>query len=100
MTDKDKEAFEKWYFEVPYKVDYHASLNQLKEAWQAALEYERARSEELLIQAKTNLLFEKNKLAIAVEALELCRGKTSDELVEELADEALAKINHQLTDTK
>ncbi len=54
MNDKDKEAFEKWYHN--YLNCYHPSLNQvvvqadfhMEEAWQAALEYERKRSQILV----------------------------------------------------
>jgi len=46
MNEQDKEEFEKWYFEVPYKVDYHASPDQLEEAWQAALEYKEKQYQE------------------------------------------------------
>ena len=39
MNEKDKEAFENWYFNGPYKEEYHASPDQLREAWFAALKY-------------------------------------------------------------
>lgn len=39
MTDKDKEAFEKWF----YSAILVNPLESHKEAWQAALEYERKR---------------------------------------------------------
>jgi hypothetical protein len=43
MTEKDKEAFEKWFSD-----DYDTATDAAKDAWQAALEYERKRSERLI----------------------------------------------------
>jgi hypothetical protein len=45
MNDKDKEAFDKWFIKT-YRYDYKdlvipKSVNPQKEAWQAAIEYER-----------------------------------------------------------
>jgi hypothetical protein len=39
MNEQDKTEFIKWYYDVPYKTDYHGSPDQLIEAWEAALNY-------------------------------------------------------------
>ena len=39
MNEQDKKEFIKWYYDVPYKTDYHAYPDQLMEAWEAALNY-------------------------------------------------------------
>jgi hypothetical protein len=51
MIDKDKQEFEKWFIKT-YRYDYKdlvipESINPQKEAWQAALEYERNISEKV-----------------------------------------------------
>jgi len=53
MNDKDKEAFEEWQESKPWIGDWKKAW--CKEAWQAALEYERERTS--LEQAKSNRLF-------------------------------------------
>ena len=71
MNEQDKEEFEKWYFEVPYKVDYHASPDQLEEAWQAACAYIRSRSNPLdVISLYDKLEAERERSQKLVEALE------------------------------
>ena len=90
MNEQDKQAFEKW-FNQPVDQMLPPSLYRkwldseedctnyfIEQAWQAALEYERAREKEVYVSYKELFEMERARSKKLVEGLESYEGKTME----------------------